>query len=157
MKCPRDGSALETKIYEAKIEIDACGRCGGMWLDKGELEAIQETRERDYRQTLGNVSDTVKRSINEVAQMETAPIRCLKCNSEMETREYGYCSQIIIDTCPEGCGLWLDAGEIQALEKFFERSQEEAAEAIPLRYRLWASLHELFGGGAKKVQRKKAP
>lgn len=148
MKCPRDGSALETRTYEAKIEIDACATCGGMWLDKGELEAIQETRERDYRSTLENVSDTVKRSINEVAQLETSPIRCLKCGVEMETREYGYCSQIIIDTCPEGCGLWLDAGEIQALEKFFERSQAEAAEAIPLRYRLWASLHELFG--AKK-------
>lgn len=145
MKCPRDGSALETRTYEAKIEIDACATCGGMWLDKGELEAIQETRERDYRSTLENVSDTVKRSINEVAQLETSPIRCLKCGAEMDTREYGYCSQIIIDTCPEGCGLWLDAGEIQALEKFFERSQAEAAEAIPLRYRLWASLHELFG------------
>jgi Zn-finger nucleic acid-binding protein len=145
MKCPRDGSSLETKTYEAKIEVDACATCGGMWLDKGELEAIQETRERDYGKVLDNVSDTVKRSINDVAQLETPPIACLKCGAEMDTREYGYCSQIIIDTCPEGHGLWLDAGEIKALELFFERSQKEAAEAIPLRYRLWATLHELFG------------
>jgi uncharacterized protein len=149
MKCPRDGSALETRTYEAKIEIDACDKCGGMWLDKGELEAIQETRERDYQSTLGNVSDTVKRSINEVAQLDTPPIRCLKCDAEMDTRKYGYGSQIVIDTCPEGCGLWLDAGEIQALEKFFENAQAEAADAIPLRYRLWASLHDLFGAKKK--------
>ncbi len=150
MKCPRDGNALEPKIYEAKIEIDSCPGCGGMWLDKGELEAIQETRERDYSRTLGNVPDTVKREINAVAQLEAKPIQCLKCGAEMDTREYAYCSQIIIDTCPEGCGIWLDPGEIQALEKFFERSQAEAAEAIPLRWRLWASLHELFGGKSAK-------
>jgi uncharacterized protein len=144
MKCPRDGSELETKTYEAKIEVDACPKCGGMWLDHGELEAIQETRENDYRKVLGTVSDTVKRSIVEVAQMETAPVGCVKCGTEMDTREYGYCSQIIIDTCPDGHGVWLDAGEIQALEKFFEQSQAEANEGIPLRYRLWASLYELF-------------
>ena len=73
MKCPRDSSALEPKIYEAKIEIDACAHCGGMWLDKGELEAIQETSRARLPATLGNVSDTVKRSINEVAQMDTRP------------------------------------------------------------------------------------
>jgi len=149
MQCPRDGNALETKTYEAKIEIDACGACGGMWLDKGELEAIQDARDNDYRRVLENVPDTVKRSINEVAQLSSSPIRCPKCNGELETREYAYCSQIIIDTCPEGCGLWLDPGEIQALEKFFERSQAEALEAIPLRYRLWASLHDLFGSKKK--------
>ena len=147
MKCPRDGSELETRTYEAKIEIDACASCAGMWLDKGELEAIQDARENDYRRTLENLPDTVKRSINEVAQMQTAPIHCLKCNAELETREYAYCSQIIIDTCPEGCGIWLDAGEIQALEKFFERTQATAADVIPLRYRLWATLNDLFRGG----------
>jgi Zn-finger nucleic acid-binding protein len=120
-----------------------------MWLDKGELEAIQEARENDYRKVLSNLPDSVARSINEVAQMTTAPIACPKCKAEMDTREYAYCSQIVVDTCPEGCGVWLDAGEIQALEKFFERSQAEASDVIPLRWRLWASLHDLFGGRGK--------
>lgn len=144
LTCPRDKSALEVKTYEAKIEVDACPACGGMWLDKGELEAIQDARENDYRKTLENLPDTVQKSIAEVAQLETKPIACLKCGAEMDTREYAYCSQIVVDTCPEGCGMWLDAGEIQALEKFFEKSQAEASEVIPLRWRLWATLHDLF-------------
>jgi Zn-finger nucleic acid-binding protein len=135
---------LEAKRYEANIEVDSCPRCGGMWLDHGELEAIQESRENDYRRTLENLPDTVARSINQVAQEETPPIGCLKCGAEMDTREYAYCSQIVIDVCPEGHGIWLDAGEIQALEKFFERSQAEAAAEIPLRWRLWATLQDLI-------------
>jgi len=150
LECPRDGSALEAKTYEAEIEVDVCPACTGMWLDKGELEAIQESRENDYRRVLADLPDSVARSINEVAQLGTGPIACLKCGAEMDTREYAYCSQIVIDTCPEGCGVWLDAGEIKALEKFFERSQAEAKDVIPLRWRLWASLHDLFGSRSKK-------
>lgn len=144
LACPRDKSPLETKTYEAKIEVDACPACGGIWLDKGELEAIQEARENDYSKTLENLPDSVARSINKVAQVESGPIACLKCGAEMDTREYAYCSQIVIDTCPEGCGIWLDAGELQALEKFFERSQAEAGDVIPLRWRLWATLSGVF-------------
>jgi Zn-finger nucleic acid-binding protein len=149
LTCPRDGSPLETKTYEAKIEVDQCPACGGMWLDHGELEAIQESKENDYRKALSNLPDSVARSINAVAQLESTPIACVKCKTEMDTREYGYCSQIVVDTCPEGCGIWLDAGEIQALEKFFERSQAEANDAIPLRWRLWATLHDVFGSKKK--------
>jgi Zn-finger nucleic acid-binding protein len=117
-----------------------------MWLDHGELEAIQESREHDYRRALETIPNTVARSINQVAQEETSPIACPKCGAEMDTREYAYCSQIVVDTCPEGEGMWLDAGEIQALEKFFEQSQAEAKDAIPLRWRLWATLHDVFKG-----------
>ena len=36
MKCPRcDGTLLEAKIEE--VTIDTCDKCGGVWLDSGEL------------------------------------------------------------------------------------------------------------------------
>jgi uncharacterized protein with PIN domain len=39
MKCPRcDGSLLETKVEE--VAIDTCDKCGGVWLDSGELEQL---------------------------------------------------------------------------------------------------------------------
>ena len=37
--CPKCGVALVTKDLHG-VEIDECGRCGGVWLDKGELEAV---------------------------------------------------------------------------------------------------------------------
>ncbi|MCC6897375.1 MAG: zf-TFIIB domain-containing protein [Polyangiaceae bacterium] len=144
LSCPRDRSALEPQTYEAKIEIDACPTCRGVWLDKGELEAIQEAKEQDYSKTLAELPDSVARSINKVAQAASGPVGCPKCGAEMAVREYAYCSQIVIDACPEGCGIWLDAGELQALEKFFERSQAEAGDVIPLRWRLWATLAGVF-------------
>lgn len=39
MGCPRcDGSLKETK-FEA-VSIDTCEKCGGVWLDSGELEKL---------------------------------------------------------------------------------------------------------------------
>jgi len=39
MKCPRcDGSLKENKFEE--VLIDTCDKCGGIWLDSGELEQL---------------------------------------------------------------------------------------------------------------------
>ena len=39
MKCPRcDGTLHESKFEE--ILIDTCDKCGGVWLDSGELEHL---------------------------------------------------------------------------------------------------------------------
>jgi len=39
MKCPRcDGTLIENKFEE--VLIDICDKCGGVWLDSGELEQV---------------------------------------------------------------------------------------------------------------------
>jgi uncharacterized protein len=44
MQCPRcDGSLKESKFEE--VLIDTCDKCGGIWLDSGELEQLTK-RER---------------------------------------------------------------------------------------------------------------
>lgn len=39
MRCPRcDGTLNETKVEE--VAVDLCDKCGGVWLDSGELEQL---------------------------------------------------------------------------------------------------------------------
>ena len=142
MKCPVDESVLETQIYESDIEVDVCPSCNGMWLDKGELEKIEEVREHDYTEELKRMPDYVSRAYEMARQKGHAEVCCPKCGDEMEKREYCYCSQIIIDGCIHGHGIWLDSGEVRALEIFFERSQMEAGR---IRIGFLVSLKKLFG------------
>jgi Zn-finger nucleic acid-binding protein len=142
MKCPRDGSALKTTKYEGHVELDVCSACGGSWLDKGELETIQDLRVREHARVR---PDSVTLSAQRAAQLETKAIPCPKCGAETDVRDYGYGSQIVIDACPQGCGVWLDGGEAQALERLVEQSQSEAADVVPLRLRSWARLYDLLG------------
>lgn len=40
-RCPKCGVRLEATTI-ARVEIDECPQCNGMWLDKGELEALSQ-------------------------------------------------------------------------------------------------------------------
>jgi Zn-finger nucleic acid-binding protein len=51
--CVRDGSPMKRRKIE-DVEIDVCAKCGGFWVDGGELEALEaaardvETGERGH-------------------------------------------------------------------------------------------------------------
>ncbi len=53
-----------------------------------------------------------------------------------------YEGDVEVDVCPSCAGMWLDKGEIERLEVFFERSRVEAGE---IRKGFWKSLVSLFG------------
>ena len=145
MQCPHDDSVLERRPYESDIVVDICKVCDGVWLDKGELEKIQETVENDYFAELEKVPEsTVQAYRSARAEQSRASLSCPSCSSEMSEREHGYCSQIFIDVCASCQGVWLDAGELKALEVFFERSQADTSE---LRQGFWQSLRELVFHG----------
>lgn len=39
MKCPRCDGTLQESVFEG-VSIDTCDKCGGVWLDSGELEQL---------------------------------------------------------------------------------------------------------------------
>jgi hypothetical protein len=41
MKCPKDGYDLATQELHG-VQVDVCGHCGGLWLDQGELDTLQQ-------------------------------------------------------------------------------------------------------------------
>ncbi|HZO12234.1 MAG TPA: zf-TFIIB domain-containing protein [Polyangiaceae bacterium] len=142
LRCPRDGAALQTTEHEG-VAVDLCPSCHGVWLDQGELQTIEEKQEKDYSKDLRYESDAEPPSFEEMGRRrEQGPIDCPKCKTRMETREHGFASQVLIDACVDGCGVWLDEGELEALEKFFERNRDN--ETLPLHWRLWASVSSMF-------------
>ncbi|NND98443.1 MAG: zf-TFIIB domain-containing protein [Pirellulaceae bacterium] len=141
MKCPVDGSELAKETYEASTEIEKCLTCGGVWLDEKELERIQDSTERDYTDEVKEFPNLVDRAYAMALAQSKPPVTCSVCNSVMERREHGGCSQILIDVCPQCRGVWLDHGELTALEVFFERAGLESEE---IRTGFFASLKQLF-------------
>jgi len=127
MNCPIDNAPLMRTNYEGVVEVDYCTTCHGVWLDKGELEKIQEVKVNDYSEELKLLPDYVGQSIL-LAKAKDRTINCPVCQEELERREYGYSSQIMIDSCIHGHGIWLDRGEVADLEKFYERSRMDAKE-----------------------------
>lgn len=129
MQCPRDGETLVSETYEGDVVVDRCPSCRGIWLDSGELKTIQETIEHDYSEQLNQIN-VVARAYEMARQKSLPDIRCPKCQGELNPKEYAYCSQILIDRCADCGGVWLDAGELAALEQFFEQAAAEEKEQL---------------------------
>jgi Zn-finger nucleic acid-binding protein len=126
MNCPVDGEVLTSARYEADIQVDECAKCRGIWLDAGELQRIESTKERDYSEELKRIPDHVARAYEMARQRSQKERMCPSCGKTLERREYGYCSRITVDSCPGCQGLWLDRGELSALEVFFEAARAGA-------------------------------
>jgi hypothetical protein len=49
MRCPRCGEPLQEIVYN-RVKVDECSGCGGIWLDKGELETLAGPKEQGWLQ-----------------------------------------------------------------------------------------------------------
>ncbi len=136
MKCPNDQADLRHQQYEGEIDIDRCPSCRGVWLDHGELRKAQENLSEDHSARLAEIGSAA-RAYEFARQKAKVPGACPRCGCGLIQEEYAYCSQILVDRCADCLGIWLDAGELQALEAFFEQQAELGAG---VRQGFWASL-----------------
>lgn len=99
MKCP----ACRVPMYVAEylqIELDLCSRCEGIWFDRGELALLL---------------DDEKLLTATAAVIDEATRSCPLCDKPMTKVNIGPGSRVVVDYCPQGCGLWFDGAEVVAL------------------------------------------
>lgn len=126
MQCPIDKIELKTRPYEGNIEVEECSSCKGIWLSKEKLFAIEKCKENDYHETIeDNKPASEARMEVSISVEKPRGLNCPSCQSPMVANEHGYFSGIIIDSCLSCRGVWLDRGELEALEIFFEKNHPE--------------------------------
>ena len=112
------------KIVVADVTIDVCSDCGGIWLDRGELEELLQKRPK--------VEKKGEEELEEASRGQHY-LSCPRCSKMMQLKNYKRCSGVLIDVCGKH-GCYLDAGEFEqivmfveggGLEKSAERAHEE--------------------------------
>ena len=136
MDCPLDAVALVPRHLESDVDVETCPVCSGVWLEQGELEALQQAHAHDH---LADEPESVRAAFEMARRELEPPGPCPVCGTPMVRQEYGYASQILVDSCPRGHGLWLDAGELEALEQFFARQRANSESPMPSRS-LWSRV-----------------
>lgn len=120
MKCPECSIQLEDHILVGKL-YHKCPGCGGLWFDKGELSEIMQ------------VKDWFKidsKYMGASTKIDKSKQLCPRDEETLNTLEYGQETGIKIDVCPKCEGLWLDAGEVQAIHKDSETWTEKLKDII---------------------------
>jgi len=100
-----------------EVQIDRCTGCGGLWFDAGELDRLrEETWMSDY--VLDTGSAKVGKKYNQIRDID-----CPECGTRMKHEADKEQPHIIYETCPDGHGVFLDAGEYTDLlhKTFWDR------------------------------------
>jgi Zn-finger nucleic acid-binding protein len=100
------------------VLVDLCANCGGLWLDAGELEALERKQAKDRGEL---VKQARKELAAEAQQVLTVVGMCPKCQAAR-------LRQIVrrgveLDYCPHCEGLFFDDRE---LERVMKAAKDEA-------------------------------
>jgi Zn-finger nucleic acid-binding protein len=113
--CPVCSRALNPTRHDG-LEVDACPAGCGLWLDDGELAAIVDKRslkvdEDVVRLLLAGERKLAKWEVKD--ELHAPPRKCPVCRMWMRRRMYPEWSHVVIDV--DGCGVWLDKGELERI------------------------------------------
>jgi Zn-finger nucleic acid-binding protein len=104
--------------YEG-VRIYHCGGCGGHWMSPERLDVILGRRElvmpEPVKQRMWSIADS-----NDSAEV----LWCFGCGTEMVKESFLYWDEIRVDRCPKCRGLWLDRGELELCQIFWEYAQD---------------------------------
>ncbi len=111
-RCPSQAMRLENI---GGVSVHFCEKCGGVWLNKGELNALVHPAEGDLEFC----------SIDHFAEDRYSDIACPLCpESKMVKVNFIHYSDIVMDYCPKCGGIWLDRGELDAISAEMKRLQK---------------------------------
>ena len=104
-------TAVLSRTHLGDVEVDFCRQCGGLWLDRGELERIVRTTRK-----APEVVQVLRRKLIPLPTAAPVPSEltaaCPVCaRTTMHEVELG---GLHIDYCKDCMGLFLDKGELDA-------------------------------------------
>lgn len=103
---------METKSIKdirTTIEVDHCTSCNGTWFNKGELNVLEKISEPTLLEIRKILKNKEQKKI----------LYCPSCenNIELHKAKHSKDRKVIIDYCPDCKGIWLDKGELEAIQK----------------------------------------
>lgn len=91
------------------VQIDCCSSCNGIWLDKGELATIAQT----------------KTDIPASAQFKKpTEFPCPRCGTKLSEQPYSSDGDLLVDSCTGCSGVYLDKGELEKIESLAKQIDE---------------------------------
>ncbi len=129
LACPRCSGGLSMEQYEG-VSVHRCPGCGGYWVPRTGLARIVDIREKTFTPEQKQAYAEIAKKAHGLVNNEISKIDCPECGKQMKQNRYPLATEVIIDRCPSGHGVWLDAGEIEHIQMAVEAEQDEMASKV---------------------------
>lgn len=118
MLCPRDQiETRKTTLHGAVVEL--CEKCGGMFLEKGELNRVAGPTEGDLEYSTVDL-DSFQHEDG------LGPMVCPRDGVAMKKVEFNIETGIILDYCETCHGFWVDGRELARINEEVKELNEAA-------------------------------
>ena len=132
MDCPLGHGPLHAESH-GEIALEACAVCGGEWLHREQLAALEKSTVNDPIVLAG----TIEYDANPIE------LACPVCGKHMYEFDYR-ANPLEVDGCPEGHGYWLTGGEESRVREAVRQRARDLNRA--------ASAEATFGGFLSKMR-----
>ena len=102
-QCPTCAVELAVCLVD-DYAVSRCGQCRGLFCPKHEFEKLVEKADADLS-PVAEIADT-----EHTFRASSSARGCPQCGKEMTNFQFR--SQVWLDACPDGHGVWLDRGEL---------------------------------------------
>ena len=115
LRCPADATPL-TAHHHGTTRFGACPTCHGLWFERDRALA-STARDHAFAPPDDEAGGRPARSVGAAAPHH-GPRHCARCRQPLRPR---FVAEVELDVCPRCAGLWLDAGEFQAIRGWYAR------------------------------------
>ena len=130
VNCPQCEAPMNPVTAKANpgtlIQLDQCGRCGGIWCDKWELFPIDP----DEAERLDSVDEKL---LGTPAQASIKALYCPRCTAKLAScKDPLLPKDFQLKRCWRCDGIWLNRGELRRYKQLQKKTRQEklGAEAI---------------------------
>lgn|GEM_PF-2080815 len=111
---------------EHTVQVKACTKCAGVWVDR---ETLQSLLEDAARSAPSGAKGVVRRKTMAPGQATRGVVyrRCPECGHSMLRKNFGSISGIVVDVCAKH-GTFFDYGELPEVVEFVRSGGLELAE-----------------------------
>lgn len=103
--CPDDKNQLEQETLH-NIQVDFCHKCGGIWLDQGEIVRVRKL-------AANQIKEFEVKATDQLPGRSSAP-PCPVCNQVLQPFNYAG-GGATLERCPNLHGLWVPASEVEKI------------------------------------------
>lgn len=103
--CTKCNNVMDRKSIRG-VEIDVCGGCGGIWLDRGELIKLKL---KAGKRTIENIQDSKAEVVKVPPTSGRVRLPCPVCEGKLLPLQV---EQVAVEICNSCGGLFLDHGEL---------------------------------------------
>ena len=134
MQCPRCGVILVPTVRH-KIQVNYCQSCKGMWLERNELQQLEDE--------VFDFGDRWKGTL--VFNSTATSDKCPECSAALQRFKYRF-YDLEMEFCPNEHGYWLEDNEDTRVLDLMRREEEDLQRKLLAEDKWAKTMHHMRSG-----------